>query len=430
MTKIVHNTASLPDYALPLGANFAMVLSIDENYDLDGKTVIFRLLPAKGATGFEVSSADVAGPLSVTGQAIAVNASPASVGTLNTPTSLEAVAKRGPCRYAFDIIESGRMRFRVQGNLEWIPVAGGFDGDGVALPTVTVSVAPDETISVAIFGGDMDGGGADITNETVNAAIANDAGASRTALGLGDAATKNVGTTAGTVAAGDASPNAHASSHASAGGDAITPADIGAATAAQGSLAATAVQPNTSPTFSGATIGPAVFPLLANQAIDVGKDGQNNHSGVLVWNFGTVRTILSPYGVRLSSTNSIDWSSTSTAGAHDTRLLRDGGGILAQKSDGPQTLRIYGNTSSGYAQIAHDGTKATVSSSLGGLDIQGMRLQELTVATLPTASTNARARYEVTDADSPTVGATVVTGGSVQCTVRSNGTNWIVLEIL
>lgn len=55
------------------------------------------------------------------------------------------------------------------------------------------------------------------------------AAALRTAAGLGDSATKNVGTTPGTVAAGDDSrltnsrtPTAHASTHASAGSDPVT----------------------------------------------------------------------------------------------------------------------------------------------------------------------------------------------------------------
>jgi hypothetical protein len=78
---------------------------------------------------------------------------------------------------------------------------------------------------------------------------------------LGTAAALDVGTGAGNVVRLDSSarlpavnaslltnlpasaPTAHKSSHAVGGTDALTPSDIGAATAAQGALAATAVQP-------------------------------------------------------------------------------------------------------------------------------------------------------------------------------------------
>jgi hypothetical protein len=66
---------------------------------------------------------------------------------------------------------------------------------------------------------------------------------------LGGAAALDVGTTEGTVAAGDDSrftdsrePTAHADTHASDGDDPLAPADIGAATSAQGALADTALQ--------------------------------------------------------------------------------------------------------------------------------------------------------------------------------------------
>jgi hypothetical protein len=52
-------------------------------------------------------------------------------------------------------------------------------------------------------------------------------------------------------------------------------------------------------------------------------------------------------------------------------------------------------------------------------------LVNYTVATLPSAVTSgAGARSFVTDALSPTFGATVVTGGAVAVPVYSDGTNW------
>jgi hypothetical protein len=79
------------------------------------------------------------------------------------------------------------------------------------------------------------------------------------------------------------------------------------------------------------------------------------------------------------------------------------------------------------------GSAGSFSGSLKLTNLQAVAaitLGESTVATLPTASTNARKRYEVTDASAPSVGATVSGGGSDKCTVRSNGANWIVIELL
>lgn len=61
---------------------------------------------------------------------------------------------------------------------------------------------------------------------------------------------------------------------------------------------------------------------------------------------------------------------------------------------------------------------------------EGMQLTAATVGTLPAAASNTYLSAVVTDASGPTVGATVASGGSAKAVVRSNGTNYIVTEVL
>lgn len=61
---------------------------------------------------------------------------------------------------------------------------------------------------------------------------------------------------------------------------------------------------------------------------------------------------------------------------------------------------------------------------------EGMQLTAATVGTLPAAASNIYLASVVTDASAPTVGATVASGGSAKAVVRSNGTNYIVTEVL
>lgn len=78
--------------------------------------------------------------------------------------------------------------------------------------------------------------------------------------------------------------------------------------------------------------------------------------------------------------------------------------------------------------VAVDGTTP---GDLGDLSCRNLilpALAEYTVGTLPSAASFARARAEVTDAASPAVGSTVTGGGAVRAQVRSNGTNWIVID--
>jgi hypothetical protein len=72
--------------------------------------------------------------------------------------------------------------------------------------------------------------------------------------------------------------------------------------------------------------------------------------------------------------------------------------------------------------------------AITGADARGV--EGITVASLPDATTAARRRFEVLDVDtavwSPTVGNPLNAqsgGGSGECEVRSNGVDWIVIQI-
>lgn len=65
----------------------------------------------------------------------------------------------------------------------------------------------------------------------------------------------------------------------------------------------------------------------------------------------------------------------------------------------------------------------------GRLVSKSMQLGDLTVATLPTASSNAGLEVNVSDSSVTTFGTTVAGGGSSHVKVRSNGTNWTVMGV-
>ena len=198
---------------------------------------------------------------------------------------------------------------------------------------------------------------------------------------------------------------AHKSSHAIGGTDVLTPADIGAATSTQGAKADTAVQPNTSPVFSTITVngGGTVAAFTGNVAASIFS--VNPHIAI-GYPSGTYHSF-SAYG-QLSWTNGgFDFTAP-----RDVGLGRDSAGRL-EVNDGVtrgqfRDLKLRNLFPSGGCVFRDD----------------------FTVATLPSAASNQFGECVVTDANAPSVGATVASGGSADCVVISNGTNWIVTALL
>lgn len=105
------------------------------------------------------------------------------------------------------------------------------------------------------------------------------AGAARTALGLGTAATRNVGTAAGTVAAGDDSrlsdartPTLHAASHGSGGSDQITIAQS-QVTGLTVALSGKVTGPATSTDNAVARFDGTTGALVQNSGVTIADDG-------------------------------------------------------------------------------------------------------------------------------------------------------------
>jgi hypothetical protein len=107
----------------------------------------------------------------------------------------------------------------------------------------------------------------------------------------------------------------------------------------------------------------------------------------------------------------------------------------------------FGGTSSSFPALQISGTTITAglaNGTAGGalvasgtLAVTGISthtggtvLGTKTVGTLPTASSNTYLSFIVTDSLAPVLSANVASGGSAKAAVRSNGTDWIVTEVL
>lgn len=296
MTPIRFRHGILPLIALPGGLPLELAFSIAAGYDPGDVTAWEVVVSARYGDAAAWRSENA---ISVSRQSFTLAASMDDPSADDAAVTLADAVASGRCTLSITATAPGGA-WRIQGPLDVVAQGAAPDaGAGIGDP-VEVRLTDADTILVTILGNSASAGGT-VDNAAVNDAIAEAPATTRAALGLGsaatldtsdfdpagtaaaevgalqailgtaatadaadfepagavgalqatlgDAATLDVGTGAGTVAAGNdprmsdsRTPTAHKASHAAGGADAITPADIGAATAAQGALAASALQ--------------------------------------------------------------------------------------------------------------------------------------------------------------------------------------------
>jgi hypothetical protein len=412
-SPVISGVADLPKFYFAEGAPFKLTLTIGAEFSMTGKFVTFGMRARSGTVRRVFGTDSGESNLTIAGQVITLNiaTSDATVPAFASGWTLEDVQTKGETEYWVDIsaTEGSDVLLRLQGQADWVTAGSDIPESSavVASPAIDVTINNGAVaVDVAVLGANemsaaailtaiktVDGTGsgldadlldgqhgsnfataANLTSHTsattgahgisaFGATLVDDADASvaRTTLGLGDSATKSVGTTAGTVAAGDDSrlsdtrtPTAHKASHATGGSDALSASDIGAATTAQGAKADTAVQPNTTPTLSGVALtGPitkassgALIGSSVSYAGIVGirpstneiyiGDATNPHQYVLLGSigFGTHT------GVQFFNSGGCAWVSDNVnagSGTRDTRLLREQAGMLKVTTDSSST---------------------------------------------------------------------------------------------
>ncbi len=145
---IVHKTASIADYALPIGSNLALTALISDDYDMDGKTARLRVVGSRKA--FEISTEDDDATLIIDGQRIQTNSAPDDVATIGQPNTFLAVQNLGVCGWAIDIYDGDELDFRIQGQIEFFDSAGPIPGTFGEFPEIEVSVTPGDALPVTV----------------------------------------------------------------------------------------------------------------------------------------------------------------------------------------------------------------------------------------------------------------------------------------
>lgn len=488
-SPVISGVADLPKFYFAGGAPFRMTLNIDADFSMSGKFVAFRMRPREGRTRRIFGTDSGEANLTISSQVITANIAtddetvPAFAGGY-TLADLQA---KGEVEYWFDIsaTEGSDVLLRLQGQLDWVTAGSDIVESSavVSSPAVDVTITSGAvSVSVAVLGASEMSAGAILTAiKTVDGPGSGlDAdlldGNEAAAFAASSHAHGNI-TSAGAVGSTSGLPVKTGTSGV---------LEAGAFGTSAGQFAEgnhTHAQLHDALTIAASLSDVLSLSTQALGAVDHGADR------IVFWDESankltplTVGTGLSITDTTISATGAV----TSVAGRTGAVTLAQAdisgltasstptfGGVRIGGSDGEI---IYGSGVSGYRAIWHPGSffflmradstpifaaspfKFTIANStlnLGDstdngisrisaglleinngtsgeprdLRLRGIKYNAIAISALPAAASSEGWRYEVNDANAPSVGATVASGGSAKCEVRSNGTNWIVLQI-
>lgn len=345
----------------------------------------------------------------------------------DTEQAFSLVTSSGFTDYALTVYDAGVIVMRLQGEIEWIERVGAFDAATPASNEIEVIVDDSTAVTVEVTGGGGGGGGISVLD--TNTPTSGLTGILKAASNTLDVAVDGTDYVA---------PNTDAALKELS----LTPDSL---TGSQADSALTVSQTwNTTgtPTAILATITDTASnaaSLLLDLKVGASTMFSVNKSGFLRWAQGGPSAgappVLSIDGENGISTQAAFGLVVSSSAGGDFfgvgySSVRIGSGASLTWVNGTS---IRGGTdndtgmrrvSAGVIEI-NNGT----ATQYRDLTLRGIKLNAIAISALPAAASSEGWRYEVNDASSPTVGNTVSSGGSAKCEVRSNGTNWIVLQV-
>lgn len=127
------------------------------------------------------------------------------------------------------------------------------------------------------------------------------------------------------------------------------------------------------------------------------------------------------------------WDGSDAAGSIQwTSIVSFQQGIYINGSQGTVAIQPRDGTGTSFYQYNPTGDDYRISDGVNDLLVLrsdgGVKFRDRTVAQLPAAAGNAGYMFNVTDATATTGGSTVAGGGANNVLVRSNGTNWIIIN--